>query len=108
MNVGARRHGDQFPNYVVNELVRDFLVHSQTAEAHLYPCMGFGRLCSAVQFRVGHHGRIDVARHVDFRHNRDIAILGILDDLFVFFLRIETAGSATHLGQAADLGQFRP
>src|SRR5690606_25604918 len=62
----------------------------------------------ATELRVGGQGRLRVAGHVDLRHDRHAAPLGVAHDRGVLAPAEPATLAPVDLGSAADGGQFRP
>ncbi len=67
-----------------------------------------GRRAIAAEIRIRQQRGVAVSRHVDLRHDRDVARLRIGDDVGVLLLRVEAAGPAADLRLSADRGEVRP
>ena len=66
------------------------------------------RRAVAAQIGIRHERRVDVPRHVDLGHDRDVARPRVRDDVGVLLLRVESAAPATDLRQSTDGREVRP
>ena len=93
MDVRPRCQFGQFSQHVVQEGVRDLLVDTKRAEAHLEPVYSGRAYAVAVQLGIRRQGGIGVARQIDLRDDRDEALGGVGDEVGVLRLGVKAAPS---------------
>ena len=108
VDVRPGRERGQFADHVLQERIGDILADTQRFIRTGYAGVEGRRDPGAVQFGIGGQSGIEVARHVDFRDDRDVAAPGIIHDGAVVLLAVESAGSSAHFQAASIYCQVWP
>ncbi len=107
VKVGARSHCTELADHVINESVRLLFVHAERTPADVGSRIESRGPRAARQLRIADEGGVDVARHVDLRHDQDVACLCVAQYVLVILLGIEAPRSASDLRERPHRGQLR-